>query len=461
MSKDDEGKESSLVSSWLGRSVLTAALAAEIAVRLAAGPFRRLLASPDQAKQLSESNHEAIARRVVGTLGQLKGAAMKFGQMASYMNIGLPENIRKVLEDLQDSVPAIDAKQIERVVREDLGKVPQQVFAQWSNIPTATASIGQVYRAMLKDGTLVAVKVQYPDIVRALMSDLSNASIVGSLSSVLFRENDSSAIVEEIKDRLLEECDYEHEAKNQEYFASLYRGDRDILIPKVCCELSSKRVLTTYLVEGQRFNDFVAHSSQKERNHAGQIIHRMAYRSIFQHHLFNCDPHPGNYLFLKDSRVAFIDFGCVKRFRPDFIDQWRDLLCSVLEQDRPRFEQRLLDLRIAPRREGFDFDYQYRLSLYLYRPWIYDRPFRYTHDYVRESFRVLGFDNPNLLRTNVSKDFVFVNRLQWGLNSVLAILNAEANWRREMLSLLYDDDTKRWPPPHQLPTAPQSVSQRQ
>jgi len=117
---------------------------------------------------------------------------------------------------------------------------------------------------MLKDGTIVAVKVQYPDIVRALKSDLSNASIVGSLSFILFRENDSPAIIEEIKDRLLEECDYEREAKNQEYFASLYRGDCDILIPKVCCDLSSKRVLTTHLVEGQRFNDFVAHSSQKE-----------------------------------------------------------------------------------------------------------------------------------------------------------------------------------------------------
>ena len=129
MSKDDEGKESSLVSSWLGRSVLTAALAAEIAVRLAAGPFRRLLASPDQAKQLSESNREAIARRLLGTLGQLKGAAMKLGQMASYMNIGLPENVRKILEDLQDNVSTIDAKQIERVVKEDLGKAPQQIFA--------------------------------------------------------------------------------------------------------------------------------------------------------------------------------------------------------------------------------------------------------------------------------------------------------------------------------------------
>src|SRR5262249_7759720 len=250
-------------------------------------------------------------------------------------------------------------------------------------------------------------------------------------------------------------------AKKQVHFASLYRGECEILIPKVCCDLSSKRVLITHLVEGQRFNDFVVHSSQEERNRAGQIIHRMAYTSIFRHHLFNCDPHPGNSLSLQDSRVAFIDFGCVKCFRVDFIDQWRDLLCSVLEQDRLRFEQRLLDLRIAPRREGFDFDYQYRVSLYLYRPWIYDRPFKYTHEYVLESFRILGFENPNLLRTNVSKDFVFVNRLQWGLNSVLAILNAEANWRRPMLSLLYGDDTRKWPPPHQLPTAPQSVPQNQ
>src|SRR5262249_51208630 len=116
MSKDDEGDESSLVSSWLGRSVLTAALAAEIAARLAAGRLHRLLARPDRGKQLSESNHEAIARRLLRRFGQLKGVAMKLGQMASYMNIGLPDSIRKILEDLQDSVPAVDTKQIERVV---------------------------------------------------------------------------------------------------------------------------------------------------------------------------------------------------------------------------------------------------------------------------------------------------------------------------------------------------------
>jgi len=128
---------------------------------------------------------------------------MKLGQMASYMNVGLPENIRKILADLQDNVLAIDAEQIERVVEEDLGKAPRQLFKQWSDVPIAAASIGQVHRAMLKDGTLVAVKVQYPGIVRALKSDLANASIVGSLSSALFRGNDSGAIIEEIKDRLL------------------------------------------------------------------------------------------------------------------------------------------------------------------------------------------------------------------------------------------------------------------
>ena len=441
--------------------MLTTALTAEIVARVAAGRFRGLLASPERARQLSESSQDMIAHRLLSTLGHLKGAVMKLGQMASYMDVGLAENIRKILADLQDNVPAIDAKQIERVVREDLGKAPRQLFKQWSDVQIAAASIGQVHRAMLKDGTQVAVKVQYPGIVRALKSDLSNASIVGSLSSALFRGNDSGAMIEEIKDRLLEECDYKLEAENQEYFASLYRGDCEILIPKVCRDLSSERVLTTQLVEGQRFNEYVAHSVQEERNRVGQIIYRMAYASIFQHHLFNCDPHPGNYLFLKDGRVAFIDFGCVKRFRPEFISQWRDLLCAVLEQDRPRFEQRLLDLRLAPRREGFDFEYQYRLSLYLYRPWIYDGPFRYTHDYVLESFRVLGFENPNLFRTNVSKDFVFVNRLQWGLNSVLAILNAEANWRKPMLRLLYGEDTKKWPPPHRLPTDPQFVPQTQ
>ena len=130
--------------------MLTTALTAEIVARVAAGRFRGLLASPERARQLSESSQDMIAHRLLSTLGHLKGAVMKLGQMASYMDVGLAENIRKILADLQDNVPAIDAKQIERVVKEDLGKAPRQLFKQWSDVQIAAASIGQVHRAMLR-----------------------------------------------------------------------------------------------------------------------------------------------------------------------------------------------------------------------------------------------------------------------------------------------------------------------
>ncbi len=164
--------------------------------------------------------------------------------------------------------------------------------------------------------------------------------------------------------------------------------------------------------------------------------------------MFNADPHPGNYLFpdMEAGRpVVFLDFGCVKRFPPEMLQTWTDLCRAVFEQDRERFRERVIALGFAPNPRSYDFDAHWQMCVYLLRPWLASTPpFEWTHDYVRESFRWLIFDNPNKFKVNVPPDFVFANRLQWGLHSVLAALAPPpADWRTRFLDLLYAEGADR------------------
>jgi predicted unusual protein kinase regulating ubiquinone biosynthesis (AarF/ABC1/UbiB family) len=210
-------------------------------------------------------------------------------------------------------------------------------------------------------------------------------------------------------------------------------------------------------VRAQSLKTFVRNASKARRDAAGRIIFRLVFTSIFRHHRFNCDPHPGNYLFGHD-KVYFLDFGCVRQFEPRFIELWRGLMRSVLENDEGAHRTYLDALHISPRperRKAFDYGYHMKVSRYLYRPWLTDEPFRYTPEYVKRSFGLLVSRNPNAMHMRLPTEFVFVNRLQWGLNSVLAALGAEARWREILLPLLYAPG-EQWPeplPPHILDEA--------
>lgn len=433
--------------SWLGRNLKTSTTLGLTGARVAAGAVRRVVASRSKADEHKLKEIEDVALKLYRSFGDLKGPIMKAAQMASYVDLALPAAGQEILAKLQDRAPPMSAGKIAQVMKEELGAVPEDIFDDWEPEPFAAASIGQVHRARTKDGATVAVKVQYPGIREALQNDLMNAKLVSSIVAPVFRHADSSEIAEEIRVRLTEETSYEAEAANQTEFKELYRDDPEIVIPRVFEELSSDRVLTCEYVEGTRFGDFVARSTQEEKNRAGETIARFAFGSIFRHHLFNCDPHPGNYLFLPDGRVCFLDFGCVKRFPLDVIEDWKILIRSVLERDMQTFERALIKIRIATRPAKFDFEYQFHaVSEYFYRPWLYEGPFRYTREYAEESVSVLLLDNPNQLQTNVPADFVFANRLQWGLNSILGRLEAEADWRSMLLGMLYEAD-EPWPEP--------------
>ena len=426
--------------SWASRTLRASSTSAKVAMRLAGSSLKQLVAGHEKAIEIKEATQALIAEELLQSLGEMKGLLMKMGQMISYMDFAMPAEARRVLSQLQDKTTAMAPALVDQVFLDERGARPEEIFEHWTSTPFAAASIGQVHRARTKEGIDVAVKVQYPGITRTIETDLVNARVFDKLGSVLFRGQDKGAFLAELKDRLLEECDYEREAASQMHFAELFSDDPDILIPRVLAELSTKRILTTELIDGKRFSRFVEESTQEQRNRAGEIIYRMAFTSIFSHHVFNCDPHPGNYLFCDDGRVAFLDFGCVKHFGDEMVEIWRTYAQAVLHGDKERAKEYVIKMGLAPDPDRYDFEYHHKVMLKLYEPWRTDGPFRFNQHFVSMTWRDFVVENPNKFKTNMPRDWVFANRLQWGLYSVLAELGAESNWSASIWQLLFPED---------------------
>jgi predicted unusual protein kinase regulating ubiquinone biosynthesis (AarF/ABC1/UbiB family) len=438
-----------LTTSWLGRTGGMARFVVGASGQQAGAAILRLGANRREATEPTAEDLEKLGDLLAKALGRYKGGLMKVGQMLSYLDfMNVPDSVRAALAKLQVTSPPFRPEVVASVFESEIGQSPERAFARWSPRPFAAASIGQVHRAELKNGVQVAVKIQYPGVEKAISNDLRSASLMAAILQPFAGEFDAKAVSAEIRQRLIEECDYLLEASNQERFRALFSDWGDTIIPKTFAEFTTKRVLTTEFVRAQSLQPFARQASQARRNAAGRTIFSMVWTSILKHHCFNCDPHPGNFLFAED-KIVFLDFGCVRSFDPHFIDRWRGLLRATIEGNDQAHRTYVDALKISPppeKRERFDYGYHMKVSKYLHRPWLGDQPFRYSHDYVKESLSLMISRNPNASYTRIPPEFVFVNRLQWGLNSILAVLGAEANWRALLLPLLYSPN-EIWPEP--------------
>jgi len=276
------------------------------------------------------ASEEAMARRqletakqIVAVLGTMKGAAMKLGQVMSFLDVGLvPEQHRdefqRELAKLRDAAPTVSFKQMRQVIEDDLEEPIEEVFASFAEQPIAAASIGQVYRATLHDGRDVAVKVQYPGVASAVRADLQNLEMIMRLLKRMTPGLDVKAIAEEIRERIGEELDYELEAQNQRSLARIFAGHPFIFVPNVVSELSRERVLVSEFVQGTGFEQ-LKRRSQAVRDRVGEIVFRFFVGCLYRHRQFSGDPHPGNFVLLADDRVAFLDFGLFKRMQPEHL----------------------------------------------------------------------------------------------------------------------------------------------
>jgi predicted unusual protein kinase regulating ubiquinone biosynthesis (AarF/ABC1/UbiB family) len=423
----------------LSRNLRLARLGLRGGRRYAVHRARRTFASAERREQLATEFQIRTAEEVTAELGQMKGAMMKIGQMASYLDTGLPEHVRSTLASLQHDAPPMAPELAADQIRRELGAGPRELFIEWDEVPIASASIGQVHRAITADGRAVAVKIQYPGVAEAVSSDLGNAGwIFGALAS-MFPSVDPGPIVAEISARLIEELDYANEAQNQRHFHWHFDGHPFIAIPAVVDELSTSQILTTELAVGARFSE-VAGWSQDERDLVAETLFRFSFGAIYRLHAFNGDPHPGNYLFGKGGRVTFLDFGLVKRFDPAETQLFEDLIREmVVNRDPAAFRRIVTDAGILAPGAPFDDATVEEYFSYYYRYVMTDGPVTFDEAYaaggVQHLFDTNGPYRDLMRYLNVPPSFVVVQRITLGLMGLFAQLGATANWQRIAMEL--------------------------
>ena len=395
---------------------------------------RRAFASAERQVELDTAFELKTAESITAALGNMKGAMMKLGQMASYLDQGMPEHVRAALAELQTNAPPMSAELAAQVVREELGAPPEEVFATWDPRPIAAASIGQVHRGITHDGRAVAVKVQYPGVGDAIRADLENAGLLFAAIGMLFPGLEPEPLVAELRERLVEELDYRMEADNQQLFADYYRDHPFIHVPDVLAHLSAERVLTTELAEGARFEE-VEGWSQEERDLAAEAIYRFVFGSLYRLHAFNGDPHPGNYLFRPGGQVTFLDFGLVKRFEPTAVTQAEEMIrAMVLDRDIPRYRRLLVEVGML-KDDGSLTDAQIEDYFgHFYDFVLQDQVTTMTPEYASETvkrfFDTTGPHGEVMRAANVPPAFVIIQRINLGLYAIFGQLRATANWRR-------------------------------
>src|SRR5215218_5287005 len=314
--------------------------------------------SPERAAAARDERTAALVGELVDQLSRMRGAAMKVGQLFSMIELdGLPEEQRTELESrlatLRDDVPAVPFSRLEKLMRQELGAPVGRVFASFDERAYAAASIGQVHRATTLDGDEVVVKVQYPGVAEAVDSDLRSATLLLPLIRRIAPGLDARPLLAELRERIGEELDYELEAQHQRRVERLFRGHPFITVPRVRTDLSTRRVLVSEFVEGERF-EAVRALDQAQRDRYGEIVFRFFFGLLYRHRIALGDPHPGNYLLRPDGRVAFLDYGLVRDFGTARIDAERAIALAVREDDAAALQAALDAGGYIRDREGFD-----------------------------------------------------------------------------------------------------------
>jgi predicted unusual protein kinase regulating ubiquinone biosynthesis (AarF/ABC1/UbiB family) len=413
------------------RNVMVARTATRVGRGYAVDSARQIFAGAARQEELKAQRQLRTATEVAETLGSMKGALMKLGQLASYLDAGMPQPVRDALATLQQDAPSMAPELAAAVIEEDLGAPPERLFETWDPTPIAAASIGQVHRAITRDGMAVAVKVQYPGVDQAIRADLDNTAALLALAGMVFPGLDAKPLVEELQARLTDELDYRLEAKSQQRFAEAFAGHPFIHIPGVRDDLSSGRVLTTELITGTRYDE-LAGWSQEERDLAGETIFRFVFGCLYRLQGFNGDPHPGNYLFHGGGRVTFLDFGLVKWFDPADVAMLARMVDTiVLRRDPHAFREAVEAAGFLKPAPSLSDEQVVRYLSHYYQMVLEPGATTCTPEYASETVRRFFDASDEVVKhANVPAAFVILQRINLGLYAVLAGLRATADWRR-------------------------------
>jgi predicted unusual protein kinase regulating ubiquinone biosynthesis (AarF/ABC1/UbiB family) len=326
-----------LPTSRVGRTARVGGLVTGQGLRWAGMRTANRLRTPERAEAAQQERTAALVNELVDQLSRMRGAAMKVGQMISMVELdGLPEDQQRELQtklaSLRDSVPPVPFPKLERMMRDELGGPLTKVFSEFEEQAFAAASIGQVHRAVTVDGEQVAVKVQYPGVAEAVDTDLRNAMLLLPLVKRLAPGIDARSLFAELRERIGEELDYELEAQHQRRVERKFRGHPFILVPRVDTALSTRRVLVSEYVLGDKF-DTIRRRDEAERDRYAEIVFRFYFGLAYRDRIALGDPHPGNYLLRADGKVAFLDYGLLRDVSPERVEAERAIAIAVRNKD--------------------------------------------------------------------------------------------------------------------------------
>ncbi|HEY2771474.1 MAG TPA: AarF/ABC1/UbiB kinase family protein [Solirubrobacteraceae bacterium] len=433
--------------SRVGRTAKIGGLAAGQAIRQAGTRAANVTRTKEGREAALERRHIEAAEQIVAALGTMKGAAMKVGQVLSFLDAGLvPEEYReefqRKLGALRDAAPTVSFKDMRKVIEQELDEPLKEVFAEFDEEAIAAASIGQVYRAQLHDGRTVAVKVQYPGVAAAVRADMQNLGLILRLAKRIAPGMDPQAIGEEIRNRVAEELDYELEAQNQRTLARIFRGHPFIVIPDVITSLSRERVMVSEFVEGVGFEE-LKKRPQEERDRLSEIIFRFYFGCLYRHHQFSGDPHPGNSMLLADGRMAFLDFGLFKRMPPGAVELEIQVARAVIEGDKDTIMRIGAETGFFPEPEKFDPDKvleHFRAATAWYTE---DEYIELSPEYATQV--LIDMSDPRseyfgqLRHESAPPDHLFGRRMEVLTLAVLSQLHGRGNFHRIAREWFYDD----------------------
>ncbi len=452
----------------VARATSTTSALGPSGAKLAGTLLTNLARSPERAREVLEARHMEIAEQAAQVLGNLRGGAMKIGQLASFVDVEfLPPEYRDIyqqkLAGLRDAAPAMSWEKVKGVLEDEWDQPVERLFSEFEHDALAAASIGQVHRAVLADGRRVAVKVQYPEIADALEADLDLASVLVSLGKIIAPGLDPRVVAGEIRERVLEELDFELEAQNQRTFARAYRGHPFVYVPPVVSALSRRRVLVTEWVDGMRFEE-ILQLDQGQRDRVGEIIVRFFHGSMQRLGRFNTDPHPGNYLLRDEpddagaagqrgrtpsrrapARVAFLDFGNIAEVGDR--DVMRRALDAAIGADADSLTKAAAELGYVRNLQKVDRELLLAQALALGDWYLQDRELTIDPDYVAGV--IASLIDPRAMegslrlvrQLKVPPEEIWMRRVEVSVLAVLGQLRATRNWHRIMLETLGEEPT--------------------
>lgn len=362
------------------RFMKLAGMTASIATRSVSSSIRNIRADEEQKQAARSQLFQDIGVQIASTLGEMKGAVMKVGQIASQYKDIFPPEVAKAIAKLQRQAPPMPFPAIQKQLERELGQPLNRLFKHFDEEPFAAASIGQVHKAVLPSGEQVVVKVQYPGVDEACESDLKQVRLALRLMGVLKVDKKlQDRLFAEIQDSLHAELNYEIEAQNLTVFKTFHQNlDTKIVIPTVYPEYSSRRVLTLSLEPGESI-ETASTWSQSTRNELGRRLVRALGQEMFYLKRFHCDPHPGNFAFRPDGHVIIYDYGGVKTLNSEIIGHFKVLINAARKRDLVSLEDQLMALNALTEQGKFPTE--------LYEAWleVLLRPLSGPYDFAENS----------------------------------------------------------------------------